>query len=613
MTSTSTHDEPYTPTNKGKNRANEDPTERSPLLGRPSRSTHLIEDDPTTGRVGRLELWRRLTRIFLATLVVCILGCVGILLLGWSYASQVSGVSPDYIIDNAVVFQGPDHINVIKITWGGEIWVNVSGRLGVDAGSVIGVNSDPNGDGILTDIWKAMGRWGVRRLDRVSLNLTTINITSQSDPDTILASVDIFPVEVPLTADPPDDFSWLNNVSTPLVVRPTSNSSAWVHFVREVWKEGSAAIRADIPSATVRGGSLDETGWRDLLHRQLFNIRKSLKINIPPIPGLPHPGHDVPPPSISDLVTLQSFSISNQSNNLTLHARATAVNPAPPTFSLTSPDLPFNIYLPALSNTTAPIPVAAVSTSPFSLTHPNITLFLSGSVLPLLPSSFPTLSAFLTRYLSSKSNPIIIDSPLFPGLAVNALFPAPVPRPQLLRNVTIRNMKIKPGTTFLASGTIFARVVLPPGIELNLNVSRVFPDVLVFDGEPSSGLPDPLPERAFGHIKPDDWLDAVSVVGEPEEGQGTVYDVTAEVVDIPLEVLPGRHQEFRTFVSKVIFGSGGAVAGILGTAGVAVSIDGLPLEGPVDSRGMELTGLPFRGNVRVGKRDLLYGFFRFPF
>lgn len=124
-------------------------------------------------------------------------------------------------------------------------------------------------------------------------------------------------------------------------------------------------------------------------------------------------------------------------------------------------------------------------------------------------------------------------------------------------------MKIKPGTPFTASGTVFARIVLPRGVDVGLFVSRVLPDVLIFDGEVSEGvaaphlapapLPDPLPENAFGHIRPDDWLPAMSVRDEPWEGVGAVYVVSAKIVDVPLEVLPGRQKKFSNFVSKVAF------------------------------------------------------------
>jgi hypothetical protein len=190
-------------------------------------------------------------------------------------------------------------------------------------------------------------------------------------------------------------------------------------------------------------------------------------------------------------------------------------------------------------------------------------------------------------------------------------------------------MKVKPtaGGTFLASGTVFVRVVLPKGLNVGLDVSRVLPDVLVFDGEvpdmigvpsrrhsvsevrnsieglPTPPLPDPLPERAFGHIRPDDWLDAVCVPDDSEETESAAYAVSAKIVDAVLEVLPGRQKEFSAFVRKVIFDSNGALAGILGSTAVAVDVQGLPFHNG-DGREMELNGLPFQGSIRVGKKSL---------
>ena len=94
-------------------------------------------------------------------------------------------------------------------------------------------------------------------------------------------------------------------------------------------------------------------------------------------------------------------------------------------------------------------------------------------------------------------------------------------------------------------------------------------------------------------------------------------EVYAKIVNVPLEVLPGRDREFRNFVGKVcrslvgrprslitihkvIFSSKGAVAGVQGIAAVAVSVEGLPL----DHGDMQLEGLPFKGNVRIGKDTL---------
>ncbi|KAF7366892.1 hypothetical protein MSAN_00947900 [Mycena sanguinolenta] len=599
------HDEDVSPqtVDKGKRRA-EDPTERTPLLGSGSSSSTL--DDPPPN-LARRRLFSKLITVFLSTLVISILICVALALLAWSYASPASHVSPDDILKEGLVFEGPDRVDVLNISWSGGLWVNVEARVGFDAGSVIGVNSSPDdGDGLFKDIWKSIGRWGIRRLDRVSVNMSTISLTAGS---VVLATVEPTPVEVPLTADPPSDSTWLTHISTPLLIRPTSNISALAHFVREAWRDGSAAVRADVGSVEVRGGALGEESWRSIIHSALSNVQTALRIKIPPIPGIPHTS---PVPSLSELVTLQSFNVYSASESLNLAACATIPNPAPPSFDLTSPSLPFVISFPTPAGDA--VSIASVSTAPFTLTHPNITLSISGSVLPL-PGSSPNssspsdiLSAFLTRYLSGESNPILVSTPHIPGLTVDLTFPAPSPRPRILRNVTIHDMAIRPrGSTFTASGTVYARVVLPHGMDVGLHVARVLPDVLVFDGEvpddavflptpvsyrdrtgdpPPPPFPDPLPKGAFGHIRPEDWLISQT-----------------KIVDAPLEVLPGRQKEFRNFVSKVIFGSEPAVAGILGFGSVAVDIFGLPLPGGGGE--MELHGLPFRGRVLVGKKGLL--------
>lgn len=135
-------------------------------------------------------------------------------------------------------------------------------------------------------------------------------------------------------------------------------------------------------------------------------------------------------------------------------------------------------------------------------------------------------------------------------------------------------MKLVPkGTSFVASGTVYAKVVLPQGMKVGLEINRVLPDVLVFDGEvpllsvdptfsEAGGekdgdsvppLPDPLPERAFARIRPEEWLDADSEADETIGDEGSVYTVTADIIEVPLQVLPGRQKDFSNFVSKVSF------------------------------------------------------------
>ena len=270
-------------------------------------------------------------------------------------------------------------------------------------------------------------------------------------------------------------------------------------------------------------------------------------------------------PSFSDLVSVESFDISSTDKEIQLNARASVVDPAPPGFQMTVPTLPFVVSLPTGNqDTDTYIPIASAETQPFSLTHPNVTLFISGRVLPLPSTAIEAVSTFASRYLSLQRNPISISSPLLPSLVIDTEFPPPATKPEVLRDVTIRNMKVKPyGTEILASGEVFALIVLPKGMNFQMDVKQIMPDILVFDGEidefaPTLGalgnvpsrLPHPLPPRAFGHILPDDWLDAKSLyIGTDEEG--SIFSVLASIIDVPIEVLPGREIEFSSFVSKV--------------------------------------------------------------
>ena len=346
---------------------------------------------------------------------------------------------------------------------------------------------------------------------------------------------------------------------------------------------------------------------------------------VPSLPGLPRPGSGDDLPSFSDLVHLNSFNIASRHGTIELSANATALNPIPLDVEFQAPQLPFFIALPAPEPNGSSVTVASVHSHPFQFTHPNITFEVSGNVVPLPRDSSGALSSFVSEYISGRDADIQISTPLFPALIVNTTFPAPHPRPKILHNVSISDMRIKPvGTTMVASGIVRALVVLPKGIEVGVNASRLFPDVLVFDGEvpgpdepstnetepllssppPRRPLPDPNPPRAFAHNIPDDWVPAECREVESAPGYGSTVAVSAEIVDIPLEVLPGREREFSNFVSKVIFGTQGALAGVQGVAAVAVRVEGLPFASGRDPE-MELSGLPFQGSVRIGKKTMV--------
>ncbi|OCH86736.1 hypothetical protein OBBRIDRAFT_837936 [Obba rivulosa] len=213
-------------------------------------------------------------------------------------------------------------------------------------------------------------------------------------------------------------------------------------------------------------------------------VQSNLQDSFPTLPSLPIPGKDETLPELSKLVTLRLSGFTSRSNQLLIDANAT-LNPIPPEFSFAAPILPFTVSLVPMRNGADTLhPVVSVCTQPFTLTHPN--KLPSPSTVRSYSSrkTYPVRSAFLRNYVSAIDSNIVLSSPMFPNLTIDATFPAPHPKSQILRNLTIKDMKIKPtGSTMTPSGTILAQIVLPKGIEVGLDVVRVFPDVHVYDGE----------------------------------------------------------------------------------------------------------------------------------
>ncbi|KAH8829220.1 hypothetical protein DL96DRAFT_1037072 [Flagelloscypha sp. PMI_526] len=634
---------------KGKGRA----TERTPLLdgeedGTAYASTSadnivLPESHTTTSSFSsrHQSIWVTIRTVFFSTLAVLVLVIAILAIMAWSYAHRVSRITTDEILATAVQVRIPESLDVMNITEDGSLWLRVGAHIGVDAGEVLGVHDDRQNDGFFTLVWKSLGRWGIRTVDKVTVQLDTFNISSYhtSYPYPTLVQVTSPPVEVSLADDPEPGEDWLQPVMLDVLVKPTNRSQDLLSFAGAAWRHGYAMLGARIPHVSVHGGGLGDHSWRsNLISRSMADIQQTFSISIPAIPGFPQPGKNVPFPDIGDLITLESFSIVTTGRNLALSGLATIINPIPPVIDMTAPAFPFDIALPTEGSSS--VPIASLRSLPFPLTHPNVSVRVEGSVVPLspTPAARAALSTFLGRFLSAKDNAILITTPLIPHLPpAPAIFPALSPPPHVLRNLTIKDMRFTPTTTpegdtiFYASGLINAHVVLPKGFNVNIDVRYVLPDVLVFDGKvpeevgpyhskplnddddklpapPAPPLPDPLPERAFGRIRPEYWLLSNSTVDVDNDGsEGSAYLVTARIESIPMDILPGRENQFSKFVQKVIFGNG-ALAGIQGSAGVRVKVYGLPIgdgnddEPPPD---MNLSGLPFKGEVLIGRKMLL--------
>lgn len=260
---------------KGKSKASlpEEPTESTPLLqfeGDSSQSSRT-SDNPLDleSAVVRQRLYSTLTFVFFTSLFFCLLAFVVIVLIVYSFASRLSDISPQDLLENGLQFQGPSRIDVLNATDGG-IWINVDARVGIDAGSILGVNSEGN-EGSLKDAWNSIGRLGIRLMGTMSADVSEVYIYSiQQQP--LLATVSVPPIELPVTANPPHDASWLTPVSIPFFVQPTNSSSDLAQFVDDVWRNGAVSVRALVSAVTVWGGQLDRKDWRSKLSLTMENV-----------------------------------------------------------------------------------------------------------------------------------------------------------------------------------------------------------------------------------------------------------------------------------------------------------------------------------------------------
>lgn len=179
------------------------------------------------------------------------------------------------------------------------------------------------------------------------------------------------------------------------------------------------------------------------------------------------------------------------------------------------------------------LPIARLSIPPQEIPPPgapeNITIAADGHLIPLRPSfnAMEAISPFLSAYLAGKPYDVLVtvDLPIVssPGtgierlidprktLSFGAVFPGVKPRPRILQELTIREMRIHYGRSspiaeaslaepegpppldgpilehageyvVRASGTVWARVVLPKQFDVETNVTRVWPDIILYDG-----------------------------------------------------------------------------------------------------------------------------------
>jgi len=279
MDSEDPYAEQHTPIDKGKQRAaTPEPSERTPLL--PSSSSHTIHQSrphlSPPEQPPHQNLVRKLLIVFSATLVACVIVLVLILLFALSYSSRVSGLTAQDVLDRGLFIEGPDHIDVLNATKEDGVWIRVDCQAGLDMGKVLRIRPDGE-DLIWTELWKGIGRWGIRKVGRISIELSQITVTSRSKPSLSLAVLTTPVIELPLSPDPPSGLEWLTPMSVQINIRPTNRTKDLVVFANESWISGIIQVSTTIPSIRVTGGGVHEDTWRGSFGTERSNVSIAMR------------------------------------------------------------------------------------------------------------------------------------------------------------------------------------------------------------------------------------------------------------------------------------------------------------------------------------------------
>lgn len=285
MDSDNPYVEPHTPIDKGKQRAaTPEPSERTPLL--PSSSSHTTHQSrphlSSPERPPHQNLIRKLLIVFSATLVACVVVLVLILLFALSYSSRVSSLTAQDVLDRGLFVEGPDRIDVLNVTKEDGIWIRVDCRVGLDMGRVLRIRPDDE-DLIWTELWKGIGRWGVRKVGRVSIELSQITVTSRSEPSLNLAVMAAPKVELPLSPDPPSSLEWLTPMTIPINIHPTNRTKDLILFANESWMSGIIQVSTTISSIRVTGGGVHEDTWRGSFGTERSNVSIAIRTKSKPL------------------------------------------------------------------------------------------------------------------------------------------------------------------------------------------------------------------------------------------------------------------------------------------------------------------------------------------
>jgi len=231
---------------------------------------------------------RRLFRFaVLSTLAVFFMLILLVLLLAWKYGPQTASaikasidqwttvepvrVEVVRVIPPSITPVKPRHKTVRRADTqdGLRIQLKATLRVGVDVGGVLQLGPGIHSDGPLDSLWKHLTRWGVRKLQNVSVRIGRVTVfpAGRNATDVCLATIPgLPPIEIPLSVrGDSQDKTWLEEANIQLFVDIPSDASSILNFAEDAWKRTVASAKVEVDDVRVSGGYIGEFGWRATL------------------------------------------------------------------------------------------------------------------------------------------------------------------------------------------------------------------------------------------------------------------------------------------------------------------------------------------------------------
>ena len=347
------------------------------------------------------------------------------------------------------------------------------------------------------------------------------------------------------------------------------------------------------------------------------------------------------PSDPQDLVDLKAYSLVAVPHNVTrgkhtdryeelgVHATAQIKNPAYDQLRKLGLDLtipfawPYKVLLPTVADKSEHTVLARGTIQPFSISSSSkfFNVSLNGTVETSSNSSSSlsqSLSKFITHYLGGRSNRVYVafdaESPfaqripafLIPlirdKIVANDIPGLPSDKRDLLKDLQMEHLRVHPSESgqggFECDGEMTGRLIMPDGLdtlENAINITSIWPDIILYDGMPPEGTDDtlppvPLPPNAFARFKTRDWAPAITYLDEKNH---TIMRAT--VKNVPLQIL--NRGVLQRWLAKIIFSGGqGARTGIKGLTQAKANVRAFG--------GVELRKLPVYGTFMAQKPNL---------